>query len=46
MANRPIRTPEKDARFLDALAAGLPVGEACRAVGYGRRTVYDTRLHA
>lgn len=43
MANHTTRTDEKDAKFLEGLAAGLPVGKACELAGYVRRTVYDWR---
>lgn len=43
MANRTKRTPEKDERFLAALAEGQKVGSACRAVGYSRTSTYEWR---
>ena len=38
---RTTRTPEKDTRFFEAVAGGLPIGEAAAAAGYSRRSVYE-----
>ena len=43
MANNSKRTPRRDKRFFDNLAAGLGVTEAATRAGYKRRTVYDYR---
>jgi hypothetical protein len=40
---RTIRTPEKEAAFLEALAATCNVTEACRLACIGRMSVYDWR---
>jgi hypothetical protein len=43
MANRTTRTPEKDAKFLDALTNGASISCAAKAAGYGRASVYEWR---
>jgi hypothetical protein len=43
MANRTTRTPERDARFLEALANGATINSAVRLAGYARTTVYKWR---
>ena len=42
MANRTKRTPQKDGKFLKALAE-MPVGQAAMKAGYSRRSVYEYR---
>jgi hypothetical protein len=37
------RTPERDKKFLDKLAAGYSVAAAAREAGYGRQHSYDHR---
>lgn len=41
MANRTRRTAKKDAKFFAVIATGRPVGVACKAAGYSRRSVYE-----
>jgi hypothetical protein len=43
MANRTTRSPERDARFLEALAAGATVSSAVDAAPYARASVYKWR---
>ena len=43
MRGRPLRTPENEEVFLEALAEGYSVRHAAKAIGAGRRTVYDWR---
>jgi hypothetical protein len=43
MANRTTRTPERDGRFLEALANGATISSAVRSAGYARTTVYKWR---
>jgi transposase-like protein len=43
MANRTIRTPEKDRRFLERLSRGASVAAAAKAAGYGRQQLYEWR---
>jgi hypothetical protein len=43
MANRTTRTPERDARFLEALANGATISSAVKSAGYARPTVYKWR---
>jgi hypothetical protein len=43
MANRTTRTPEKDAKFLEALNQGASIAAAARLAGYGRRSIYEWR---
>jgi Bacteriophage Sf6, terminase small subunit-like len=43
MANRTTRSPERDVRFLEALAAGATVSRAAQAAGYARPTLYKFR---
>jgi hypothetical protein len=43
MPNRTIRSPERDARFLAALAGGATINSAVISVGYARPTVYRWR---
>jgi hypothetical protein len=43
MANRTIRTPEKEKRFLNSLRKYGNVSKAARAAGVGRRTAYEWR---
>jgi hypothetical protein len=43
VANRTIRTPEKKAAFLDALAEGASVTKAASAAGLGRTAAYAWR---
>lgn len=43
MANRTIRTPEKEAAFLEALTKGLSITAAAKDAGVGRRTAYEWR---
>ena len=40
MANKTSRTPVKDAKFLELIAGGATISDACRAAGYTRSTVY------
>src|SRR5262245_31390814 len=43
MSAVPVRSPQGDAAFFDALARGHSVGAACRAAGYARSSVYRWR---
>ncbi len=43
MARRTKRTPEKEAKFLEALCHGFSVSGACQQAVIGRRTVYEWR---
>lgn len=41
--DRTIRTPKKEAAFLEELSQGNSVAQACRAAEIGRTTAYDWR---
>lgn len=43
MANRTKRNAKRDEKFFAVLAKGSPVGVACNAAGYSRRSVYEYR---
>lgn len=43
MANRTIRTPKKEAAFLEALTKGLSITAAAKDADIGRRTAYEWR---
>jgi hypothetical protein len=45
MPANPKRTPERDAKFFEALENGHPVRAACAAAGYVRSCAYEWRKH-
>jgi hypothetical protein len=43
MARKSNRTPEKDQEFIDLIASGSTVVDACKGVGYGYTQAYEYR---
>lgn len=43
MARKSNRTPEKDQQFIDLIASGSTVVDACKGVGYGYTQAYEYR---
>lgn len=43
MARKSNRTPEKDQEFIDLIASGSTVVDACKCVGYGYTQAYEYR---